>query len=75
MKPELELLQRANSEIRILRNKNQLMAARLDMFDKCVLLLTANLSNTSQGRSPDITWEIDKFIHQNDIQNKKDETD
>ena len=62
MTPELELLQRASNEIKGLRNSNNLMAARLDMFDKCVLLLTANIQSSGQGMSPDIAWEIDNMI-------------
>lgn len=62
MTPEFELLRQASNEIKLLRGQNNLMAARLDTFDKCVLLLTANIQGSNQGMSPDLVWEIDKFI-------------
>jgi hypothetical protein len=62
MKQEIELLKDASNEIKSLRSQNNHMAARLDMFDKCVLLLTANIQGNSQGISPDVVWAIDKFI-------------
>lgn len=62
----MDLLQRASSEIKSLRNQNNHMAARLDMFDKCMMLLTANLQTNNIGMSPDITYEIDLEVnHQN----------
>lgn len=62
MTEEQELLQRASNEIKGLRNQNQTMATRLDMFDKCIMLLTANLHSSGQGMSEDIAWKIDKFL-------------
>jgi hypothetical protein len=62
MKTEIELLKDASNEIKQLRSQNNHMAARLDMFDKCILLLTANIQGNNQGMSPDVVWAIDKFI-------------
>ncbi len=62
MTPEFELLRQASNEIKQLRTQNNLMAARLDTFDKCVALLTANVQGNSMGMSPDIVWEIDDAI-------------
>ena len=69
MTKELQLLQEASNEIKRLRNSNNLMAARLDTFDKCVLLLTAHLEGGQTGMSPDLVWEIDQFIQtEKDVQ-------
>ena len=71
MEQGIRLLKDASNEIKSLRSQNNLMAARLDMFDKCVLLLTANIHGGSQGMSPDLVWEIDKFI---DSENERQAT-
>lgn len=62
MTKQFELLKDASNEIKALRSHNNLMAAKLDMFDKCILLLTANIQSSQQGMSPDLVWEIDRFI-------------
>lgn len=64
MTKELMLLQEASKEVKGLRNQNNLMAAKLDMFDKCFMLLTANINNgglMSMG-SELVEWRIDNFI-------------
>lgn len=65
MTPELQLLREASNEIKSLRGQNNLMGARLDMFDKCILLLTANIQDNRTGMGEDLVWKIDKFIEQN----------
>lgn len=62
MTNEVDLLARASCEIKNLRSANNLMKARLDMFDKCVMLLTANVQSVGQGMSPDIVPEIDRIV-------------
>jgi hypothetical protein len=62
MMDELELLKQAASELRSLRNQNQLMSARLEMFDSLMAVLHTNIATKSQGMSPDIVWAIEKFI-------------
>lgn len=62
MSKELGLLKMAALEIRQLRNKNEIMKARLDMFDDCVALLSARVERGSMGMSPDFLWEIEKHI-------------
>jgi hypothetical protein len=60
---EKELLQRALSEIKSLRNRNQLMAARLDMFDAVMSALHGQPARENSGlMSPDIVYEIEKAI-------------
>lgn len=59
----LELLQRAKTEIAALRKENQIMAARLGVFDDMMMLLKATPIYPSYGgMSPDIIYEIDKAI-------------
>lgn len=74
MNKELDLLQIASNEIKQLRNQNNIMRTRLDMFDNCMLLLTANIQSNQQGVSPDITWEIDKYIESGTIVSSKNNT-
>jgi hypothetical protein len=62
MTQEQQMLQEAASEIRNLRRQNELMAAKLDMFDKCMLLLHTPPTYPSQGMSPDLVWQIDKYL-------------
>lgn len=62
MKEESDLLKEAVVEIRTLRNQNQLMSARLDMFDSVMAVLHTEIARKSQGMSPDLVWEIEKFL-------------
>lgn len=57
-----ELLQRASIEIKGLRSQNQLMAARLEVFDSMMLLFTSTPAYRGGGMSPDIVYEIDNAI-------------
>lgn len=57
-----ELLQRASNEIKGLRSQNQLMAARLEVFDSMMLLFTSMPQRSGGMMSPDIVWEIDNAI-------------
>lgn len=60
---ELELLQYAATEIKSLRRQNELMNARLEMFDNMMAVLhTTPASKYNGGMSPDIVYEIDKYI-------------
>ena len=57
------LLLSAKNEIVSLRSQNQLMAARLGVFDDMMMLLkTAPVYPGYGGMSPDIVYEIDKAI-------------
>lgn len=59
----LELLQRAQNEIKTLRSQNQLMAARLGVFDDMMMLLKTPAVYPPCGMmSPDVVYEIDKAI-------------
>lgn len=60
---EKELLQRALSEIKSLRKSNELMGARLDMFDSVMSALHGSPANNGRGlTSPDIAYEIEKHL-------------
>lgn len=62
MSTELDLLQRSAMEIKTLRSQNQLMSARLEMFDKMMVLLHTEPNYPGMGASPDVVWEIQKYI-------------
>jgi hypothetical protein len=62
MEKENEMLQRAANEIKSLRSQNQLMSARLDMFDSIMAVLHTDVARKSQGMSPDLVWEIEKHL-------------
>ena len=65
-----ELLQRASSEIRSLRSQNQLMAARLGVFDDMMMLLKSSPVYPPYGMmAPDVLHELDKAIE--DIERQK----
>ncbi len=62
MTEETQLLQDAAFEIKSLRRQNDLMSARLQMFDAIMLLLHTEPAHQSQGMSPDIVAQIEKYI-------------
>ena len=69
MEKEIMLLQAASTEIKTLRANNRYQSGRLQMFDDMMLLLrTAPGYGASQGMSPDLVFEIDRFI---DSENEK----
>jgi hypothetical protein len=57
------LLQQASSEIKALRRQNELMSARLEVFDSMMRLFHTS-PNYGQGgmMHPDIVYEIDKYL-------------
>lgn len=60
---EKELLTRALSEIKGLRSRNEIMAARLDMFDAVMSALHGQPARQSGGlMHPDIVYEIEKHL-------------
>lgn len=62
MTEEQILLQEAARELRSLRRANELMAARLDTFDKCILLLQTIPVYQGQGMSEDLAWKIERHL-------------
>lgn len=60
---EKELLERALSEIKGLRRQNELMRARLDMFDNVMSALHGQPAHETRGAmSPDIGYDIEKYL-------------
>lgn len=62
MTREIELLTEAAFEIKALRRQNELMNARLQMFDAINTMLHTTVPTQGQGMSPDVVWAIEKFI-------------
>ncbi len=63
---EKELLERALSEINGLRKSNEIMRARLDMFDAVMSALHGQPARETQGMMhPDIAYEIQKHLRAN----------
>jgi hypothetical protein len=55
--------QAALNEIESLRKQNELMAAKLDMFDKCFLMFNTTPAYPSYGAMhPDAAYELRKAI-------------
>lgn len=61
-KETLDLLNEAVNEIKSLRQANSVMGARLDMFDKMMLLFQSTPAQPGQGWAPDIVYTIQKHI-------------
>ncbi len=64
MEEELKMLSEAANEIRSLRRQNELMSARLEVFDSMMTVLHTPIAVKSQGMSPDLVWKIEKFLNQ-----------
>jgi hypothetical protein len=62
MKQEVHLLQNAVNEIKFLRSQNQVMKARLDMFDDCMKLFSSMQPQRGMMSSPDIVFEIERLV-------------
>lgn len=56
------LLIESASEIRQLRKDNQVMAARLDMFDKMMALFNTPPHYAPLGMKEDVVYKLDKAI-------------
>jgi len=62
MTQEQQMLQEAANEIKSLRKKNELMATRLEVFDKCMLLFHTTPAYPLQVMSPDLLFQIEKYL-------------
>ena len=51
---EIELFEQAKAEIKILRHQNQIMSARLEMFDSMSLIFNTVPNIKQEGYCPDI---------------------
>jgi hypothetical protein len=59
---EIFLLKQSASTIRQLRRENELMGARLEVYDQMMRLFHTLPVQQYRGMSPDITYDIDKFL-------------
>lgn len=62
MEQELELLKRATNEIKMLRNQNQQLSARLEIYDNMINLFRAHPGYGNGIMAPDLLWEIERHI-------------
>lgn len=63
MKDAKLLLTEAAGEIKALRRQNDIMSARLDMFDKMMKLFHAAPNYGENGlMSPDLVYSIEKYL-------------
>lgn len=64
----LHLLECASREIKSLRKENELMKARLEMFDTLMRVFHTSPNYGGGGlMSPDIVYEIDKFVESSKV--------
>ena len=56
------LLQEAANEIKQLRRKNELMSARLDMFDSCMMMLKTAPFYPAYGGAEDLVYKIETHL-------------
>ena len=59
---EKQLLEQSAIEIAKLRNQNNFMSARLNMFDNIMTLLSTNINNGGMERKPDILGDIQQYL-------------
>lgn len=58
------LLSMAADEIKRLRRENELMSARLDMFDACQAMLHTKVAHREYGASPDVVHMIETHLNE-----------
>lgn len=71
MTTEQMLLKGALIEINGLRRRNEVMVARLEMFDNMMLIFNATPSRQGGLMSPDIAWEINQHLETLEKQNQQ----
>lgn len=57
-----QLLEEAAMEIQHLRRENELMSAKLQMFDDMKMILHTQVASYQQGMSPDLLFAINKHL-------------
>jgi hypothetical protein len=68
---EKQMLQEAVIELKSLRNQNQLMRARLDVFDSMMMVLRTEPARSGSGlMHPDVVYEIEKHLEAEKQTNK-----
>ncbi len=67
---EIQMLKEATFEIKSLRRQNELMRARLDMFDAMNAILHTQVASRNEGMSPDLVWQIEKYVASKESEGK-----
>lgn len=62
MTEEIQLLKEASFEIKSLRRQNEIMSARLEMFDSINAILHTQVATKNQCYSPDVVCAIEEII-------------
>ncbi len=62
MNPLKELLLNAMHEIRDLRRRNEILAAKVEMIDLFACVLHTQAASRSEGAAPDVAWALQKKI-------------
>lgn len=71
---EISLLNQAASEIKMLMKQNELMRARLDMFDAMNAILHTQVATRSEGFTPDLVLQIEKHCIEKENQIAKQQS-
>lgn len=59
-----ELLNDARHEIISLRRRNEILSAKVEVFDSLMCLLHTSPAQHSQAMSPDVAWQIEKGLEE-----------
>lgn len=62
-KDEERMFQEAVNEIRSLRRQNELLSAKVDVFDSIMQVLHTSPATKNVGMSPDVAWQIEKHLN------------
>lgn len=62
MDNEIQLLKEAAIEIKMLRRQNEIMSARLGVFDDLMSMLNTSPAYKTQGMSPDVVYAIERAV-------------
>lgn len=57
-----QLLERASKEMKELLSGNHLMSAKLDVFEKCAMMVAAPVPTQGWTHMPDLVHEIDEEL-------------
>lgn len=55
-------METAIHEIRSLRRTNEILSAKVEVFDSMMQVLHTNPAIRGQGMSPDIAWQMEKHL-------------
>lgn len=61
-KEEQGMMETAIHEIRSLRRHNEILSAKVEVFESMMQVLHTSPATRSQGMSPDIAWQMEKHL-------------